>query len=220
MRNLAIVVFELLFLIVIFRVEKPGLTRVEWLMVLIIVGVLASIAVPVSHCSEILDSRVIEGVEFAKSAKSVVAENAANGLAFDTGWKAPNATKNVSSKANPTLEDLKSNANSGIAINPANGIITITYTDRVAKGSPTILLIPVVNVKANKLSTGVLPTSGVVPEDVLWWQCHSATAPEGNAFPQLLGTFNEKCLPANCRYIAPTAWERFSRKLDKLLSLS
>lgn len=48
MRNLAIVVFELLFLITIFRVEKQGLTRIEWLIVLIIVGVLALITVPVS----------------------------------------------------------------------------------------------------------------------------------------------------------------------------
>jgi competence protein ComGC len=44
--NLAMLVFELLLLIAIFRIDKQGLTRVEWLLVLIIVAVLA-LALPI-----------------------------------------------------------------------------------------------------------------------------------------------------------------------------
>lgn len=44
--NLAMLVFELLFLLLVFSVGEQGLTRIEWLLVLIIVAVLA-LALPV-----------------------------------------------------------------------------------------------------------------------------------------------------------------------------
>lgn len=132
---------------------------------------------------------VSEGLALAEPVKKIVVENAEQGIPFFAGWIPPNATKNVSIKANPTDTDLKNNTYSGISINPLNGIITITYTDKVAKNSPTLLLIPRTN---NKLFVPGLPVKTPVQ-----WECHSATAPKGDTFLQLLGT-----LPATADYVS------------------
>jgi type IV pilus assembly protein PilA len=163
-----------------------------------VIGILASIAIPdctpSSHCGNyLIRSRVTEGLALAASAKTAVAENAANGAAFNNGWTPPNATSNVSSKAVPTEADRTTNAYTGVVINPTNGVITITYTDKVQTGSPFILLIPVTDKKT-------LPVSGESLKGQITWECHSASAPANDVMLNLLGTLNPKYAPsADCR---------------------
>jgi hypothetical protein len=101
----------------------------------------------------------------------------------------------------PTANDRTTNLYSGVSINPINGIITITYTDKIAKDSPTILLIP------NITENGSLPVVGYPTSGLIHWECHSATAPANDKLTTLLGTMNPKYVPANCR-----SWKQLVRR--------
>ena len=171
---------------------QQGFSWLGLLVVILVIGILASIAIP-NYCGGyIVRAKVTEGLALAASAKTAVAENATNGAPFAKGWTAPNATSNVSTKAVPTEADRTTNVYSGIAINPTNGIITITYTDKIQTGSPFILLIPVTHKKT-------LPVLGEALNGHITWECHSASAPPNDVMPNLLGTIDPKHVPANCR---------------------
>ena len=90
-------------------------------------------------------ARVVEGLSLASAAKVAVAENAASGTAFATGWTAPTATASVASV--------------GIG---ATGVITVTYT--AAAGGGTILVAP-----------APVLVSGVIPATNLTWSCNGGT---------------------------------------------
>jgi type IV pilus assembly protein PilA len=174
--------------------SQQGFSRLGWVILILVIGVLIFITVPSMNCySGTSRAWVTEGLALAASAKTAVAENAANGAVFNNGWTPPNAASNVSSKSVPTKEDRATNVYTGVAINPTNGIITITYTDKVDKGSPFILLIPVTDKKT-------LPVLGEALNGQITWECHSASAPANDVMPNLLGTLDLKHVPANCRY--------------------
>jgi type IV pilus assembly protein PilA len=167
--------------------SQRGFTLIELMIVIAIIGTLASIAIP-TYQDYVIKTKIIEGLSLVASAKTAVSENAVNGVAFDSGWTPPFPTNIVS--ADP-LGISRLVTDSGISINNANGEITIKYTNKIGSGSPTLLLIPVDG--GNPLAPGQLIQSGMVN-----WQCHSSNPPLNNVLRDHKGTIDPKFTPSDC----------------------
>ena len=142
------------------RVQQ-GFTLIELMIVVAIIGILAAVALP-AYQDYTVRAKVSEGLSLAGSAKVSVAENAANGKDFDAGFTAPAATDNVAS----------------VAINNADGVITVTYTAAI-DGGATLEMTPTSAGAA--LEAGVIPAGGSIE-----WNCTG-------------GTLQAKYRPGQCR---------------------
>ena len=102
---------------------QKGFTLIELMIVVAIIGILAAVALP-AYQDYTVRAKVTEGLSLAGSAKTAIAENAANGTAFTLGYSTVSSTVNVST----------------ITIAAATGELTITYT--AALGGSTLQLNP------------------------------------------------------------------------------
>lgn len=167
-----------------------GFTLIELMIVLAIVGIVASYAIP-AYQDYLARSRVGEGLSLAVSARLAVAENAASGAPFESGFSPPGATRNVES----------------IHILPQNGQIVIAYTPRVATaGSNVLVLVPsVLNDPVAPNARISLAVDAAQPSS-LSWECFAAgktasslPTPGAGPLPAEPATLPSRLAPAECR---------------------
>ncbi|OWY40779.1 pilus assembly protein [Xenophilus sp. AP218F] len=136
---------------------QQGFTLIELMIVVAIIGILAAVAIP-AYQNYTIRARVTEGLQLADAAKLSVAENAANGQPFGSGYVPPSATKNVSSvQIDSTHGVITVVYNSNVAASPANSLVLVPYT--VSGGAGTMLA---------GTATGSTP-----PTTAIQWQCIS-----------------------------------------------
>ncbi len=107
--------------------KQKGMTLIELMIVVAILGVLISIAVP-AYRDHLIKARVAEGLYLAENAKLAVSETtmaiqALPSSQAETGYNSPTSTKNVKS----------------LSIGPL-GVITISYSKLAGNG--TLNLVP------------------------------------------------------------------------------
>ncbi|WQE13718.1 pilin [Trinickia caryophylli] len=160
------------------------------MIVLAIVGIVAAYAVP-AYQDYVARSRVGEGLQLAAAARLAVAENAANGNGFASGYAPPSATRNVDA----------------IEIDDERGQISIRYTSRVApSGSDTLVLVPSVPDDPAMPSARVALAKGVMSAGTLTWECFadgkdasSLPAPGSGPMPGEAATLPAGISPPECR---------------------
>ena len=164
------------------RNVQKGFTLIELMIVVAIIGILAAVALP-AYQDYTVRAKVTEGLSLASSAKTAVAENAANGAPYASGWTPPATTKNVKS----------------VGIAQDTGAITITFDDTIDGGGKTITLNPIDGDKVGGVAfSGGTATSSTIPTaGSIAWVCKSASSP--NTATGVAGTLNSKYVPAECR---------------------
>ncbi|WP_287965266.1 pilin [Diaphorobacter sp.] len=161
---------------------QKGFTLIELMIVVAIIGILAAVALP-AYQDYTVRAKVTEGLSLAGAAKAAVAENAANGAPYASGWIAPAATKAVKS----------------LTINEAAGFITITFDDSIDGGGKTMILNPINGSKtAGAVFTGGTATATAIPTSgSISWTCTTAQTP--TTVLGVKGTLASKFAPAECR---------------------
>jgi type IV pilus assembly protein PilA len=150
---------------------QQGFTLIELMIVVAIIGILAAVAIP-AYQDYTVRAKVTEGLSLAAAYKTAVAENAANGVAFGSGVPAFVATSRVSA----------------LAINAANGEITVTYNAQ--SGNGTMVLSP-----RDGGIAGAALVLNTIPTNAITWNCKSVTGSGSGTN----GTMLAKYAPANCR---------------------
>ena len=169
------------------RKTQHGFTLSELMIVLAIIGVLASLALP-AYQSYVVRTRVSEGLVLAAAAKNTVLEVVKSGNASGTnGFKAdyvsPGATKNISISI------------SSIDIAPATGVITITTS--AAAGNGTLLLVPYTQTGTSV--SALSATSSTASNSAVQWKClaKGATTFAGVTAPD--NALDANLAPSECK---------------------
>lgn len=163
------------------RRTQQGFTMIELMMVVAIIGLLASVAIP-SYQDYTVRARVAEGLSLASAAKMNVSDVLTGGnpsgasAGYAHGYTSPPATRNTS----------------GVTIEATTGIITIQTS--AAAGNGTLTLGP--QVGGAGLPTGT--AAFAPPEGALRWRC-AASGAAALSPGQSAGTLLARFAPSECR---------------------
>ncbi len=179
-----------------------GFTLIELMIVMAILGILASIALP-AYQEYAKRARVSEGLAMASAAKLHVADFFVRGAStpepagYASGYEAPALSENVLGPATPAAAAV----GAGINIDPETGEITIPYSTRIAVASSNILVLIPYNGPAGAeapLPSGVAAFSP--PTEGIKWKCRAAGSSSPFAVaPVTAPTLPMKLAPSECR---------------------
>lgn len=181
------------------RRSDGGFTLIELMIVVAIVGILASVALPV-YQDYLARSRLVEGLGLANDAKSMVGTNSATAadLAGTAAtWNSQAGGAGAVSKYVRTVQ-----------VDGATGEITVTFDERNLGGIPasaTMRLTPYIRGGGVPIQLGASYTAVPRVSGSIDWGCASDSNTRGSSatrqMPQVggLGTIPARIAPSECR---------------------
>lgn len=128
-------------------IKNQGFTLIELMIVVAIIGILASIAMP-AYQNYVVRARVTNGLSLVGAAKAMVAENAVNGgVDYSVGYT-------TVTQLNDIIKEVR--------IDPPTGTVTIAYGTKVELNS-TLVMVP--------RSNGLALVPGTIAPNAITWRC-------------------------------------------------